>query len=240
MDVPISLLDNNGYLIRKDQISNINDIILLQSNITNDNETYLYVPRFYGINKFGPPLIDLLPLHKDIIYDEQIQLSEMQNYYTKQCLILLKKLGGCTLCLPIGYGKKIMCTKMISSLSVKTIIIVNYMHIGREWEDVINKLNKKVTLIYNNNISNLKENDITIILSNLLINSVNDKLTELILGTGLTLIDEYVSYQPKKLSNIIGKIGSKYIIGLNSQQKSMNESRNVYYTHIMGPSIDIK
>ena len=93
-----------------------------------DTKTKLYIPKMYGIQKFGFPEIVTEyfegkewehPIEfKGTLYDRQI---EPVNTLINNCN---EKFGG-ILTLPTGFGKTISLLYVLSKLKGKTIIIVN-------------------------------------------------------------------------------------------------------------------
>jgi len=119
-----TLLSKEGYLIQKKgtDIKLLNDIkneltvepvqackFLTKKpekiKVYQENEDYLCIPKYYGINKFGPPKIN-----KEVA-GEKVELKFNSELRAKQIEIIDKIIphmdnnDGGVLCLPCGYGK---------------------------------------------------------------------------------------------------------------------------------------
>ena len=104
------------------------------------SEKYIYVPKFYGINKFG------LPPDKNI--KEQIGIpvelnfkNTLREYQVDTCnkiLNHLKKHGSGLASIYTGWGKTAAALWIAAQLGVKTLIIVHTDNLLEQWKERIN------------------------------------------------------------------------------------------------------
>lgn len=116
-----TILNSNGYLIKKNDL-NQNELKTLKKNLTvtpktlevgqevvsfpvySDNNDFISIPRFYGIQNYGIPKKDELVENK-INIDFKGNLREYQTNLVNMCIDSLKNKGGGLLCVGCGQGK---------------------------------------------------------------------------------------------------------------------------------------
>jgi superfamily II DNA or RNA helicase len=108
-----------------------------------ENETKLYVPRQYGIKKFGAPDNNIYE-SEEYINNQKLYIPD-HNCFTKIKLrpiqepIIAKyneailKYGGGTISAACGVGKTAMGIYMISTLKMRTIILVHKEFLMNQW-----------------------------------------------------------------------------------------------------------
>ena len=70
-----------------------------------ENSTHLYVPKFYGLEKFNKPKYNIIPKGKDINLAFALELKEQQKIPVQKTLDAYQEKGGGILSLPCGFGK---------------------------------------------------------------------------------------------------------------------------------------
>ena len=124
-------IGKRGYVIRKSilnekQISEVKNELTVKPFVNSDygkeeepfkvyleNEGKLYIPRSYGVEKFGPPELSLLPPGKDININFNLNLKEEQKKPAQETIKAYHERGGGILSLPCGFGKTIMALYFI-------------------------------------------------------------------------------------------------------------------------------
>ena len=119
------LLNKQGYIVKKDCVDSqtIKDIkkdltvkpMVLKAyqdfvkpnafTIYQESPNYLYLPRYYGIEKFGLPISNSLPQGQSIDIQITHDVLPHQKIAYQKSLDWFKEKGGGVLCLPCGYGK---------------------------------------------------------------------------------------------------------------------------------------
>jgi superfamily II DNA or RNA helicase len=101
-----------------------------------ENSKKIYIPRFYGIERYG------LPEKSEISEGQSINVDfvkELRDYQCKIIDIYVKHVleqnngGGGILEVPCGAGKTVMALNIISKLKKKTLIIVHKEFLMNQW-----------------------------------------------------------------------------------------------------------
>jgi len=101
--------------------------------IYNENENKFYLPKFYGIEKFGNPDVNILPEGKDIDIQFSLDLKDEQKIPAEKTIEAYNSYGGGILSLPCGFGKTILALYFISVLKKKTLVIVHKEFLMNQW-----------------------------------------------------------------------------------------------------------
>lgn len=150
----------------------------------------IYVPKYWGLSKFGVPNEDKIHPPQDI---EAQFVGSLRDYQLEpvrkfiECCKDTKKRGG-ILQLPPGWGKTVMALNIISKLKVKTLIIVHKEFLMTQWKERIQQYlgNVSIGIIKQNVI----ENNNDIVIASLQSISMKDYGEEVFKGFGLVAIDE--------------------------------------------------
>ena len=98
-----------------------------------ENSTHLYLPKFFGIEKFKLPKYNIIPDGFNINLKFKLKLKPEQEEPIKKVLEAYKEKGGGILCLPPGSGKTICGLYLVSELKKKTLIIVHKEFLMNQW-----------------------------------------------------------------------------------------------------------
>ena len=113
-----------------------------------ENDNKIYVPRFYGIKKYGLPDKTELSQGEDISVNFVKELREYQkkivNIYTNYVntpIVNTSNITGNGAILEVftGRGKTVMALDIISKISKKTLIIVHKEFLMNQWIERINE-----------------------------------------------------------------------------------------------------
>lgn len=112
-------------------------------SVFRENDKKIYIPRFYGIERYG------LPKKCDISYGEDIQVNftkSLREYQTNIVNVYMDYVNkpvynsadscngyGGILEVPCGRGKTVMALKIISLIQKKTLIIVHKEFLMNQW-----------------------------------------------------------------------------------------------------------
>jgi superfamily II DNA or RNA helicase len=98
----------------------------------------LYVPRFYGYERFGNPEKDIRTKGDDISVIFQGTLRPVQEQavvaFSHKCFAEKKNKGGIAV-LPCGAGKTVFSLKMVSEIKKRTLVIVHTTALAEQWEE---------------------------------------------------------------------------------------------------------
>jgi superfamily II DNA or RNA helicase len=228
-----SYIGKRGYIIRKKiltdlQIKNIKDELTVRpfcnGDYGKDSETFkvylendgkLYLPKFYGLEKFGKPDINTLPNGANIDIDFSLNLKEEQKMPAQYTLNAYKEKGGGILSLPCGFGKTILALYFISQLKKKTIVIVHKEFLMNQWIERIQFAlpNAKVGIVQADKCE-IAGNDI--IIGMLQTISMKEFPPDTFNEIGHVIIDECHRIPSRVFSKALLKINSNYMLGLSA------------------------
>jgi len=222
------MLTRNGYKLVK---SAIPDMVKLKKELTvkpnipsvfvqpqhvkrypvfSETENFLYVPKQFGIARFGPPAVSeittesapdtwrftgsLRPLQQDVV-----------SKYTKDGMI----------CLQTGGGKTVCALYIASTLKVKTLIVVHNTFLKDQWEDRIKAFlpDARIGRLQGAEID-VEGNDIVIAMIQSL--SMKEYPRETFHGFGLTIVDECHHIASEVFVQAFQKITSRHMLGLSA------------------------
>ena len=135
-----SILCKQGYLLKKKYCDNqlledLRNELTVTPYIAGDfgkkpqkfkvykeNEDYLALPKYYGLNKLGEPDKNLELLGEKTNIELNGTLRDYQMVIMEQIMQKIKKDGGGLLSLGCGQGKTVMALYVASLLKVKTFV----------------------------------------------------------------------------------------------------------------------
>jgi superfamily II DNA or RNA helicase len=180
-----------------------------------ENENKLYLPKFYGIEKFGKPEQNILPDGKDIDVTFSLSLKEEQKIPAKHTLNAYHEKGGGILSLPCGFGKTILALYFISQLKKKTIVIVHKEFLMNQWIERIQFALPMAKIgILQGDKCEIKSSDIIIAMLQTL--SMKEFPADTFDEVGHVIIDECHRIPSKVFCRALMKINSKYMLGLSA------------------------
>jgi superfamily II DNA or RNA helicase len=220
----------NGYRINKDKLSTIecnelrkeltvkpiyketyNDVIPFSVYLENDN--YLYIPKYYGINKY-PKYKSKIDKYAKINISFNGELREYQQHAYTKCIEHLDTYQGGLVSVPCGWGKTIFAIRLIAHYNVKTLIIVHKTFLLNQWYERIREFtNARIGCIRQKKI-NVKNKDIVIgmLQSISMINYDNSIFDDF----GMVICDEVHHVAARTFHNALLKTCSHYTIGLSA------------------------
>lgn len=240
-------LSNDGYkIIKKDfdtkSIKDIKDELTVKPftyNKTQMNDTSgrfcvfmespkkLYLPRFYGLNKFGNPTVDEIHEGDDInltfngsLREEQVPIEEL---YIKNAM----EKGGGIISLRCGGGKTVLALHILYRLKKKAIVVVHKDFLMTQWKDRISEFlpNARIGKIQQNTVD-IKDKDIVLAMVQSL--SMKEYEEDTFQSFGLAIFDECHHLGAEVFSKCMGKVASKYMLGLSATPKRKDGLSKVF------------
>ena len=201
----------------------------------------LYLPKHYGLEKFGEP--DQVKITKGI----EINLEFKGQLRPKQTPIVqafLKstdngtfhtKSNGGIISVPCGWGKTIIALNLISKLKRKTIIIVHKGFLLNQWEQRIKEFlpGAKIGRIQGPTID-IEGKDIVIAMLQSI--SMKDYDTSVFEDFGFTIVDECHHIAAEVFSRSLPKINSYYSLGLSATPNRADGLQTVF-AMFLGPML---
>ncbi len=195
----------------------------------------LYLPRFYGQDKFGSPAKNKLkngsPIDiqfKGSLRKEQLPIVDL---YHKAAL----KNGGGLISLKCGGGKTVLSLYIISLLKVKTIVVVHKDFLMTQWRDRILEFlpNAKIGKIQQNTIDIENKDIVLSMVQSLSMKEYDPKTFD---SFGLAIFDECHHLGAEVFHRSMAKVASKYMLGLSATPNRKDGLRKVFEWYI-GPLV---
>ena len=246
----MSKLNRNGYIIKKKdlelkEVKEIKDDLTVKPFNYNDIGTgkekkfsvflespnKLYLPRFYGIEKFGLPNEDGLTDGASINIKFKGNLRKEQMPIYDIVKITLNKDGGAIISLKCGGGKTVLSLYILAQLKVKTMVVVHKDFLMTQWKDRIEEFipNAKIGKIQQNTID-IDNKDIVLAMVQSLSMKEYDK--DIFKCFGLIIFDECHHLGAEMFSKCMPKVASKYMLGLSATPNRKDGLRKVFEWYI--------
>ena len=212
-------LSKKGYVIRKDDLA-INELIELKNELTarplknekfntfNDydkcfpiyieTKNKIYIPKIYGIQKFGMPSKKLSNYEGQTMINDPTFKGELYEHQKFAANILLDELlnksTGGILSLSTGLGKTITSLYVLSQLKAKTIVVVNKIPLMKQWESEIQQFLPNLKIGHIQGQKNVNTEDCDIVIAMLQSLAKIDYPDSLFEDFGTVVIDECFPY----------------------------------------------
>lgn len=205
-----------------------------------ENDKKIYLPRFYGISRYGlPPRSEIqegetisLEFTKPLRdYQEKIIKVYTDYVDTPICQGSLQKCSGGILEVPCGKGKTIMALKIVSLLKKKTLILVHKEFLMNQWIERIEEFLPTATVgKIQGPVFDVKGNDIVIGM----IQTLYDKEypPDAFSCFGLTIIDEVHRIGSEQFSKTLFKTITPYMLGISATVERKDKLTKVLYMYI--------
>lgn len=175
----------------------------------------IIVPRYYGINKFGPPQDSIFD-SADIDLQFHKQLREIQLSVTDRCLDYMRKNGGGLLSVPCGFGKTVCALYIAYRLGLKTLVVVHKSFLIKQWIDrameFLSISEDRIGIIRQNRCD-VKDKDLIIGMIHTIAKREYQNVFD---GVGLVIYDEAHHVACKFFSKALMKTGAQYTLALTA------------------------
>lgn len=187
--------------------------------VYSENTQKMYIPKYYGLEKFGQP--DEIRLESgediDLIFNGTVRSHQLEPI--SKCMEAFQSHtiigGGGILSLPCGEGKTACACYIISQLKKKTFVLVHKEFLLNQWIERITDFlpNSKIGKIQGD-IIDIENKDIVIGM----IQSISMKQYPLDLfdSFGFVILDESHRCPSRVFSKALAKINCKYMLGLSA------------------------
>ena len=249
-------LSNNGYKIKKKNLQ-LSEIKEIKKDLTVNPFVYgdfgdknekkfqiflespnsLYLPRFYGQDKFGLSQTNKMLDGDDIDIKFNGSLRKEQEPIIKSYCDNAYKNGGGIISLKCGGGKTVLSLWIISLLKKKTIVVVHKDFLMNQWRDRILEFlpDAKIGKIQQNTID-IENKDIVLAMVQSL--SMKEYEENTFQSFGLAVFDECHHLGAEVFHKCMSKVSSKYMLGLSATPDRKDGLRKVFEWYI-GPLVYI-
>ena len=187
----------------------------------------LYLPRFYGMKKFGVPTMNLLeegdPIHLSFNGDLREEQKPIEEVYLKNAY----EKGGGIISIRCGGGKTVLALHIISVLKKKTIVIVHKDFLMTQWRDRILEFlpDAKIGKIQQDTIDIEGKDIVLAMVQSLSMKEYDDDVFD---SFGLAVFDECHHLGAEVFSKSMRKVASKYMLGLSATPKRKDGLSKVF------------
>ena len=199
--------------------------------IYRESSDKLYVPRYYGINKYNEPQEIKLKPPKYINLNFNGNLRDYQENivetYIKHIRSLPNQQGGGLLEIPCGRGKTVMALKILSILKLKTLIIVHKSFLADQWIERIQQFLPMANIgRIQGQIIDIEDKDIVIgMLQSLSMKSYPESIFS---EFGLLICDEVHHIAAEVFVRSLFQIVTKYTLGLSATMQRKDGLSKVF------------
>jgi superfamily II DNA or RNA helicase len=246
-------IGRKGYTIHKSELSQTELHELRQENMVKPNNNMngyinsisypifrestskIYVPRYYGIEKYGECDKNRLVKGNDIDLTFCGKLFDYQINIINKYLEHVRESGGGLLDVEPGKGKTVMGLNIISKIGKKTLVVVHKTFLMNQWKERIEQFlpNSKVGQIQGQ-IVDIENKDIVIGMLQTLSTKTYPK--EIVDQFGLTIYDECHHLSAEVFSNVMININTNYVLGLSGTMTRKDGLTKVF-KYFIGPVV---
>jgi len=235
------IYDQMGGKKQRDHISKLTFIPIQEYDSAPPKPVVLYkmgmnrfwMPKLYGMTHFGDPQVD----HGRVGLDADIEflgaLKPQQQEIIDAVMPIIRKDGGGQLSLPTGFGKTVMAIHIASLLGKKVLWMTHQTNLLEQTKKSFEKFaGCRVGVIRGSVI----DTDAPVVMG--MLQSISQKHYDPAVFDqfGLVIFDEVHRVPSAVFSQSIGKVTTKYMIGLSATPKRKDGLDNVITTCI-GPII---
>lgn len=231
--MPKTILNYKGYGIEKDSISKkeldeLKKELTVKPNVIPDydfgtesfpvfrqNSTRIYLPKFYGMNKYGEPSQRDKRHGRDISLQFKTTLRPYQQIFCERILDELKYRDGCVGCSGTGSGKTVCALYILTRLQKKTLIVVHKEFLMQQWIERIKQFipGARVGIIRQKKVD-VQNKDIVIAMLQSV--AMREYPKEIFDDIGNVIADEIHHICSRTFSKALFKIGTHKVLGLSA------------------------
>lgn len=179
-----------------------------------ENEDSICVPRYYGVERYGPFKKSSISNPKKVNINFKGSLRENQIPIVDTCMKAIKEQGGGLISIPCGFGKTTISLYLATQLKLKTLVVVHKSFLLNQWYERIEQFtDARIGLIRQKSIDT-KDKDIVIAMLQSV--SLIDYDKSVFSDFGCVIYDEAHHIAAKVFSKSLQKVGSLYTIGLSA------------------------
>jgi len=230
------VITSKGYAIKKSYLSDLQTQMLrsellmrpkvldkFQKDIQSfpiyaESKTRFYVPRQWGIKKFGKPEADIVSEGFEL--PETIYFSTKfppHSFQTEIITSFIEKGGNGLICVPCGFGKTYMALNIAVKLKRRVLIVVDKEFLMNQWKSEIENfiVGARIGVLQSNKIQvDADKYDITIcMIQTICRRDFPDSFFD---EYGFTIFDECHHLGASYFCQALKKIQTKYMLGLSA------------------------
>jgi superfamily II DNA or RNA helicase len=214
------------------------DIDAVEFSVFRENQKKVYIPRFYGIERYGSPVNKLSKgdvitcKFNGTLRDYQIDIVDT---YINHVMNEEEAGNGGILLVYTGAGKTLMGINIISKLKKKTIIIVHKSFLTEQWTERLNEFLPEARIgIIQGPIFDIENKDVVIAMIQTLIS--REFPPDAFSSFGLTIIDETHHACSQEFSKSLSKVITPYMLGITATLDRLDGLTKVLH-YFLGPTV---
>jgi len=236
--------NNNDEIINdlKDELTvtpkNFNTTEKIKFAIYSENNKRVYVPRYYGLQKFGVPMINKLNIGKEcsnLVFNGKLreqQLEPVNNFIDAANNPL--KMGG-IISVPCGFGKTIMAVYIACHFKKKTMFVSHKDFLNQQFIESVKEF------VPNAKIGKIKQAKVDVegkdfVIASLQSLAMRDYDINIFKDFGLVIIDEVHHTGAEVFSKAFKYMNAPIILGLSATLNRKDGLRRVF-EHYIGKSV---
>ena len=242
-----TILTKEGYLLKKENFKS-KDLDIIKKELTvepqisysvgikskiekfsvyKENDEYLSIPKFYGINRLGKPEINEEISGDDVNFTFNGELRTLQKDIVSSVMNHLDKNDGGGICVGCGVGKTVMGMNIANKIKKKTLVIVHKTFLLNQWKERFSQFtNAEVGIIQQNKIE-VDGKDIVIGMLQSIAKEKYDQ--DIFRDFGLVIFDEAHHAPSKFFSKALPIISCKKTLFLTATPKRSDSLEKVLY-----------
>jgi len=234
-----TIINNKGYgiylnSIIKEELETLKEILTVKPIVLADydfgqiepfsiyrlSDTRIYIPKYYGIKKYGLPSQIKEKEGQDIDFIFKGQLKDHQVDFCNVILKEIKENGSCIGCSSTGSGKTAMALWTVSQIKKRTLIVVHKEFLMNQWIERIQQFlpDASIGIIQQNKC----ETDKDIIIGMVQTITSREFPPETFDNIGYFVADEVHHLAAKSFSQVLYKCKTKYTLGLSATPKRVD------------------
>ena len=194
-----------------------------------------YIPRFYGVEKYGNPKRSEISMGDKININFKGDLRDYQDNIVDKYVKYVNEIGGGLLEIDTGLGKTVIALNILTKINVKALIIVHKEFLMNQWIERIEQFipEARVGKIQGSKID-IEDKDIVIGMLQSI--SMKDYDCDVFNSFGITVIDEVHHMGAEVFSQALYKVVTRYMLGLSATMDRKDGLTSVFKMFI-GPIV---
>ncbi len=251
------VLTSKGYAVKKSYLKEI-QIQAIRSELTMapkvldkfqkdiqnfpiyaESKTRFYVPRHWGIKRFGKPEANIVS--EGLALPEHVAFKGTPRDFQKDIInTFLGEDANGLICVPCGYGKTVMALNILTCLKRRTLIVVDKEFLMNQWKSEIENFieGARVGILQSNKVQiDADKYDITICMIQTI---CRREFPEGFFDEyGFTIFDECHHLGAAYFCQALKKIQTKYMLGLSATPDREDGLSLVFEYHLGDPVFKI-
>lgn len=209
-----------------------------------ENENKIYMPRFYGLNKFGMPERDLLHLDNlddcsRLIFVGELRDSQREpvDAFMKAAFDPLRR-GG-IISIPCAGGKTVIALYLACQIKKKTLFVIHKDFLGNQFKERAAQFvpTARIGIIKQKKVDVDNKDMVVASLQSLAMRDYDDAIFK---QFGLVIIDECHHTSAEVFSRALLKISAPIMLGLSATLNRKDGLRKVFEWYLGKPVLKVK